>query len=75
MIAGDTFLRAGRHVKTDPHLWIVISDPAKDRAYLVAANVTSQRIDKDQSCVEHDFISRESVVLYSAQESSPSRQS
>ena len=31
-------------------------------------NVTSQRIDKDQSCVispgEHDFIAHESVVLY-----------
>jgi hypothetical protein len=69
MNAGDTYIRAGKHVNTDPHLWIVISDPAKDKSRLVAVNVTSQRIDKDQSCViyagEHEFITRESVVLFS----------
>jgi hypothetical protein len=42
MRAGDTFIRAGRHVNTDPHLWVVISDPSAD-SRLVCVNVTSQR--------------------------------
>jgi len=65
--AGDTYIRAGKHVKTDPHLWIVISDPSRD-TQLVTVNVTSQRSDKDQSCVlqpgEHEFIGQESVIMY-----------
>lgn len=69
MEAGDTYIRSGKHVKTDPHLWVVISEPTKDKNHLVTVNITSQRIDKDQSCVvypgEHEFITRESVVLYS----------
>lgn len=68
MRAGDTFIRRGKHVDTDPHLWIVISDPEKDRSHLVCVNITSQRIDKDQSCVilpdEHPFVTQESVIQY-----------
>jgi hypothetical protein len=29
MRAGDTFIRSGKHVAADPHLWVVISDPAQ----------------------------------------------
>src|SRR5688572_30204595 len=68
MRAGDTYIRAGRHVAADPHLWVIISDPAKDKSQLVTVNVTSQRIDKDQSCVvqagEHPVVVKESVVFY-----------
>ncbi|MBI3469610.1 MAG: hypothetical protein HY000_41955 [Planctomycetes bacterium] len=68
MKAGDTYIRAGKHIAADPHLWIIISDPAKDKQ-LVAVNVTSQRTDKDQSCVlyqgEHEFLQKESVIMYS----------
>ncbi len=67
MQAGDTFIRAGKHVKTDPHLWVIISDPAKNSS-VVTVNVTSQHIEKDQSCViqsgEHSFVTKESVILY-----------
>jgi hypothetical protein len=67
MRAGDTFIRAGKHVKSDPHLWVVISDPSAS-SNLVAVSFTSQRIDKDQSCVilpgEHPFVTHESVILY-----------
>ena len=65
---GDTFIRAGRHVATDPHLWVIISDPAKDKARLAVVNFTSQRIDKDQSCQinpgEHPFVTRNTVICY-----------
>lgn len=67
MRPGDTYIRAGNHIKTDPHLWIVISDPSKNTS-LVTVNVTSQGIDKDQACVlnagEHRFIEHESVIMY-----------
>jgi hypothetical protein len=65
---GDTYIRAGKHIKADPHLWVIVSDPSND-SQVVAVNFTSQRSDKDQSCVaypgEHAFIQKESVVLYS----------
>ena len=68
MRAGDTYIRAGKHVAADPHLWIIISDPRQDKSHLVAVNATSQRSDKDQSCVihagEHSVITKESVILY-----------
>jgi len=68
MRADDTYIRAGRHVPTDPHLWVIISDPNQDRARLVAVNLTSQRTDKEQTCViqpgEHAFVKHETVVMY-----------
>ena len=68
MRAGDTYIRAGKHVPSDPHLWVIISDPAQNRQKLVAVNLTSQRTDKEQTCViqpgEHPFVTKESVVMY-----------
>jgi hypothetical protein len=68
MRAGDTYIRAGKHISTDPHLWVVISDPSKDRSKVVAVNLTSQRTDKEQTCViqpgEHPFVTHETVVMY-----------
>ena len=67
MRAGDTYIRAGKHIQADPHLWVLISDPKADKR-VVAVNITSQRIDKDQSCFifpgEHPFVESESVVMY-----------
>jgi len=74
MRAGDTYIRAGKHVRTDPHLWVVISDPSGS-TNLVSVNFTSQRTDKDQSCVispgEHPFVTKESVILYSGARVTP----
>ena len=68
MRAGDTYIRAGRHIKADPHLWVVISDPTKDRGKLVVVNLTKQRTDKEQTCViqpgEHPFVTEETVIMY-----------
>ena len=61
MEAGNAF-RFGRHT----HLWVVVSDPARDRKHVVIANMTSGGL--DESCVlgpgDHPFIQHRTVVRY-----------
>jgi hypothetical protein len=63
---GETFRLADPGV--DPHLHIIISDPAANPNSIVTANFTSWRVDKDQSCVvevgEHPQVTRRSCVDY-----------
>lgn len=64
MKTGDTFrFRSG-----DPHLWIVISDPAKDADKVLIVNVTSWRGDKDQTCLvgpgDHPLIEHNSCINF-----------
>jgi hypothetical protein len=67
MFAGDTFVHMDG---SDPHLWIVISDPASHPdAEIVAVNVTSRPVCADTSCVlepkDHsDFLQHTSYVNY-----------
>lgn len=65
---GQAFINAA--VKgVPPHLWMIISDPARDPQNVVIVNLTTSRSgDEDRTCVvacgEHRFVSRESVVVY-----------
>lgn len=64
MRAGDTF----RFRANDPHLWLIISDPEKDRNQVLLVNVTSWRRDKEQSCLlgpeDHPQIEHNSCIYF-----------
>lgn len=67
MEIGDTFLLDDRSI--DPHLWVVISDPAADRERVVIVNLTSHDdLSKDSSCLlqvgDHPWVSHETCVRY-----------
>ena len=68
MNAGDAFIIAEPGTSYDSHLWIVISDPAKDPEQVVLVNFTKHRADKDQACVvecgDHPFIKQRTCVEY-----------
>jgi hypothetical protein len=63
---GDAFLLEDARI--DPHLWIVISDPAMDEATIVVISLTTLTPDKDQSCPldvgDHPWISHATCVSY-----------
>lgn len=52
----------------DEHLWIVLSDPAKNSECILLVSVTTWRADKDSSCLiqrgEHPFVTRDSCSYY-----------
>ena len=64
MDAGSTFLRAD----SDKHLWIVISDPAKDAERVLLVNLTTLDDRKEKACVlhagDHPWIRHESCANY-----------
>jgi hypothetical protein len=66
MKAGQTFFLIGE----DSHLWMVVSDPAKDPAHILLVNFTSWQHIHDQTCVvqvgEHPWLKTRSVVYYPA---------
>lgn len=65
MIAGDTFRYSSAR-----HIWIVVSDPSLNSSEVVIANVTSNKIWQDQSCLikqgEHECARSVDVVVYYA---------
>jgi hypothetical protein len=65
--AGDTLKIVRPGTTYDSHLWMLISDPEADGAY-VLVNFTSWREDKDQACVvdvgDHEYIRHKSCVNY-----------
>jgi hypothetical protein len=65
--AGDSFLIRQDGASYDSHLWFIISDPGCDH-FILIANFTSWREDKDLSCVvephEHPYLSKTSCVNY-----------
>lgn len=65
MNAGDTFKLQGAG-----HIWIVVSDPARNSEKVVIAIVTSNKTWQDQSCVirrgEHECAHSADVVVYDA---------
>lgn len=62
MEAGDTY-RFGR----GGHLWVVVSDPAKDAANVVVVNMTTDR-GNDNSCIlhpgDHPFVRHATCMCY-----------
>lgn len=67
MEIGDAFLLEERSI--DPHLWIVISDPAIDAEQVVIVNLTSHDDPaKDASCLlqagDHLWITHATCVRY-----------
>lgn len=67
MEIGDAFLLDDRSI--DPHLWIVISDPAADSERVVIVNLTSHDDPaKDASCIldkgDHPWITHATSVRY-----------
>ena len=64
MNAGDTFIPA----RFDNHLWVIVSDPAKDVANVVISNFTTFDGTEEESCVvnngEHPFVRHKTVVRY-----------
>lgn len=65
MDAGDTY-----RMSESSHLWIVISDPKKDRQHVAIVNLSSVKNNKsdDMSCVFeagcHPSIDRKTFVMY-----------
>lgn len=68
MKLGDTFLVSDPGETLDTHLWIVLSDPAKDPERVIIVNVTRWRDAQDQACVleedDHPWLTRRSCVNY-----------
>lgn len=67
MEIGDAFLLEDRVI--DPHLWIVISDPAADVERVIIVNLTSHDdLSKDSSCIldvgDHPWIKHATSVRY-----------
>jgi hypothetical protein len=64
--AGDTFFLTDRAV--DTHLWVVISDPAKDSERVVLVSVTTFEPHKEAVCLldvgDHPTISHKSCIAY-----------
>lgn len=68
MKAGDTFRIPQAGTSLDSHLWVVISDPAKDSKEILIVNFTTLRADSDAACVlaagEHPFVKHATCVSY-----------
>jgi len=66
MTAGDAFRFTGI---ADVHVWIIISDPARDSQKVLIVNFTTWQPHLDQACIvekgEHLFITDRTVVNYS----------
>jgi len=60
----DTFIPSG----ADSHLWVVVSDPARNPHEVVLVNLSTQAPWKDNTCVvlphEHAWVQHPSVVMY-----------
>jgi hypothetical protein len=66
--AGDSFLIPQPGASLDSHLWMVLSDPAREPQRIVIVNLTSWRADKDQACVlevgDHPFVQHRTCVNF-----------
>ena len=64
---GETFFLSGTH-DTEPHLWIVLTDPEGNPGEVVVVNLTSQRPGSDATVVlqrgDHPFVRHDTVVYY-----------
>ena len=65
--AGDTFLLRPTH-NSDPHLWIVLTDPEDNPPQVVVVNLTSLRPGADLTVAlnrgDHPFVRHETVVFF-----------
>lgn len=65
MNAGDAFRFVGI---ADIHVWMIISDPARDPKKLLMVNFTTWQPHLDQACIvdvgDHPFITARTVVNY-----------
>ncbi len=64
MKAGDTFLRND----SDRHLWVVLSDPARDPSNVLLVNMTTLTGTKEKACIlnagDHPWITHETCINY-----------
>jgi hypothetical protein len=63
--AGDVFRFTGI---ADVHVWMIISDPARDPAKVLMVNFTTWEPHLDQACIieagEHPFVAHRTVINY-----------
>jgi hypothetical protein len=66
MEAGDTFYLPDK--AADGHLWIVISDPAKNPDRVLLVSMTSYDVDKEDVCLidvgEHPRVKHKTCICY-----------
>ena len=66
MEAGDTFYLPDK--AADGHLWIVISDPAKNPDRVLLVSMTSYDVDKEDVCLidagEHPKVKHKTCICY-----------
>jgi|GEM_PF-1500264 len=66
IVPGFAFILASRSV--DGHMWVILSDPTKYPAALVAVSLTTWTPRKDDSCIldigDHPFVNRKTCVAY-----------
>ena len=64
MNLGDTFVPE----QLDHHLWIITSDPSKDKEKVVIMNLTTYTIDEEEVCVlqpgDHPFVKHKTAIRY-----------
>ena len=47
MNAGETFLLSEQHADIDPHLWVVLSDPAQNSKQILIVSLTTCTLRKN----------------------------
>jgi hypothetical protein len=66
MMAGEAFVLKDRGV--DDHLWVVLSDPAKDPEHVLIVSLTTLAPHKEQLCLvqggDHPWVRHLSCVAY-----------
>jgi hypothetical protein len=68
MEAGFTFRLRGEHRDIDDHLWLIVSNPARDAEQVLILSITTHKAHKDQACIiergEHPDVTHRSCVAY-----------